>query len=98
MLIQLDSHPVYLSTLPGGEPKTLRSWTRAMWQKLSLRARINLLLALVLALGLAANIGGLSWRPPPVFRPKIKASCGWRENLSKRSWPGCTRHQTPMRG
>jgi two-component system sensor histidine kinase UhpB len=30
-----------------------------MWQKLSLRARINLLLALVLALGLAANIGRL---------------------------------------
>ena len=30
-----------------------------MWQKLSLRARINLLLALVLALGLAANIARL---------------------------------------
>ena len=30
-----------------------------MWQKLSLRARINLLLALVLALGLAINIGRL---------------------------------------
>jgi two-component system, NarL family, sensor histidine kinase UhpB len=30
-----------------------------MWQKLSLRARINLLLALVLALGLTANIGRL---------------------------------------
>src|SRR5947199_10543580 len=30
-----------------------------MWQKLSLRARINLLLALVLALGLTANIARL---------------------------------------
>ena len=30
-----------------------------MWQKLSLRARINLLLALVLTLGLAANIARL---------------------------------------
>src|SRR4030081_696189 len=30
-----------------------------MWQKLSLRARINLLLALVLALGLAINIARL---------------------------------------
>src|SRR5262249_52543082 len=31
-----------------------------MWQKLSLRARINLLLALVLALGLAVNIARLA--------------------------------------
>lgn len=30
-----------------------------MWQRLSLRARINVLLALVLALGLAANVGRL---------------------------------------
>src|SRR5215813_8339279 len=30
-----------------------------MWQKLSLRARINLLLALILALGLAVNIARL---------------------------------------
>ena len=30
-----------------------------MWQKLSLRARINLLLALVLTLGLATNIARL---------------------------------------
>src|SRR5262245_64882157 len=30
-----------------------------MWQKLSLRARVNLLLAIVLALGLAINVGRL---------------------------------------
>ena len=30
-----------------------------MWQKLSLRARLNMLLALILALGLAINIGRL---------------------------------------
>jgi two-component system, NarL family, sensor histidine kinase UhpB len=35
------------------------SWTKPMWQKLSLRARINLLIALVLALGLAINIARL---------------------------------------
>ena len=35
------------------------SWTKPMWQKLSLRARINVLLALVLALGLAINIARL---------------------------------------
>src|SRR6195952_1325703 len=34
-------------------------WTNAMWQKLSLRARINFLLAFVLALGLAINIARL---------------------------------------
>ena len=36
-----------------------------MWQKLSLRARINLLLALVLALGLLINIGRLVLEAPP---------------------------------
>ena len=35
------------------------SWTKPMWQKLSLRARINVLLALVLALGLAIKIARL---------------------------------------
>src|SRR6266702_1601789 len=35
------------------------SWNFPMWQKLSLRARINLLLALVLTLGLAINIARL---------------------------------------
>src|SRR5262252_4776333 len=36
-----------------------RSGTHPMWQNLSLRGRINLLLALVLALGLAINIARL---------------------------------------
>src|SRR5882672_161552 len=36
-----------------------------MWQKLSLRARINLLLALVLALGLAVNIARLVLEAAP---------------------------------
>jgi two-component system sensor histidine kinase UhpB len=36
-----------------------------MWQKLSLRARINVLLALVLALGLAANVMRLVWDAAP---------------------------------
>src|SRR3954452_12032845 len=34
-------------------------WTNVMWQNLSLRARINFLLAFVLALGLAVNIARL---------------------------------------
>ena len=41
------------------------SWTNPMWQKLSLRARINLLLALVLALGLAINIARLALEAGP---------------------------------
>jgi two-component system sensor histidine kinase UhpB len=36
-----------------------------MWQRLSLRGRINLLLALVLALGLAANVARLVWNAAP---------------------------------
>src|SRR3954464_13828837 len=36
-----------------------------MWQKFSLRTRINLLLALVLALGLAANIARLVLEAAP---------------------------------
>ena len=36
-----------------------------MWQRLSLRARINLLLALVLALGLAANVARLALEAAP---------------------------------
>src|SRR6195952_3791280 len=47
----------------GEEPDATRSrmniWTNVMWQKLSLRARINFLLAFVLALGLAINIARL---------------------------------------
>src|SRR3954465_8199733 len=47
----------------GEEPDATRPrvnrWTNAMWQKLSLRARINFLLAFVLALGLTVNIARL---------------------------------------
>jgi two-component system sensor histidine kinase UhpB len=39
-----------------------------MWQKLSLRARVNLLLALVLALGLAINVGRLVLEAGPRVR------------------------------
>jgi two-component system, NarL family, sensor histidine kinase UhpB len=44
------------------------SWTNLMWQKLSLRARINVLLALVLALGLAVNIARLVLEAGPRVR------------------------------
>src|ERR1700737_4517048 len=43
----------------GEERNATRSGAKLMWQKLSLRARINVLLALVLALGLLINIGRL---------------------------------------
>src|SRR3954452_3069853 len=43
----------------GEEPDAARSRIDVMWQKLSLRSRINLLLAFVLALGLAINIARL---------------------------------------
>src|SRR6478736_6761764 len=49
----------------GEEPDATRSRTRVMWQKLSLRARINLLLALVLTLGLAINIARLVLEAAP---------------------------------
>src|SRR6478735_7212220 len=49
----------------GEEPDATRSRTRVMWQKLSLRARINLLLALVLTLGLAVNIARLVLEAAP---------------------------------
>ena len=39
-----------------------------MWRKLSLRMRLNLLFALVLALGLAANIGRLVLEAGPRIR------------------------------
>src|SRR3978361_697380 len=41
---------------PDATRPRINIWTNVMWQKLSLRARINLLLAFVLALGLAINI------------------------------------------
>src|SRR5437764_13079611 len=43
----------------GEEPDATPPWAHVMWQKLSLRARINLLLAFVLTLGLAINIARL---------------------------------------
>src|SRR6266436_3324938 len=58
--VQLDSRPYCLSTLP--VIRSLRRppiWTSAMWQKLSLRARLNVLLALILTLGLVINVGRL---------------------------------------
>src|SRR5690348_9795670 len=42
-----------------------RNGEHAMWQRLSLRARINLLLALVLAFGLAVNIARLVLEAAP---------------------------------
>lgn len=39
-----------------------------MWQRLSLRARVNLLLAIVLALGLAINVGRLALEAGPRVR------------------------------
>jgi len=43
-----------------------------MWQKLSLRSRLNLLLALVLVLGLAVNIGRLALEAAP----RVQAGTG----------------------
>src|SRR5260221_8149493 len=64
--VQLDSRRLYLSTL-------LLTWgparrgigRKAMWQKLSLRARLNMLLALVLTAGLAINIARLVLEAAP---------------------------------
>ena len=55
--VQLDRRTFYLSTLlsPGNQ-RAAQFGTNAMWQKLSLRARLNTLLALVLMLGLTINI------------------------------------------
>src|SRR5882757_3595803 len=52
----------------GEEPDATRPRTNVMWQKLSLRARINLLLAFVLALGLAINIARLVVEATPRVR------------------------------
>src|SRR3954465_3028076 len=49
----------------GEEPDATRARTRVTGQKLSLRARINLLLALVLSLGLAINIARLVLEAAP---------------------------------
>ncbi|HEV7821479.1 MAG TPA: hypothetical protein VGO84_09885, partial [Burkholderiales bacterium] len=47
------------------EPTRRGFWTNAMWQKLSLRARLNVLLALVLVFGLAVNITRLALEAGP---------------------------------
>jgi len=60
LYVRLDRPVIYLSTLSNDEAAIVTlSWTNPMWQRLSLRARINLLLALVLALGLTVNIARL---------------------------------------
>ena len=64
--VQLDSHSFYLSTLLLMRRAAWRGIGRkAMWQKLSLRARLNMLLALVLTLGLAINIARLVLEAAP---------------------------------
>ncbi|CCE11381.1 putative two-component sensor histidine kinase [Bradyrhizobium sp. STM 3843] len=56
-----------------------------MWHNLSLRARINLLLALVLTLGLAVNIGRLVWEAGPRVRAEdqsvIRLARGFVETI-----------------
>ena len=67
--VQLDSRIFYLSTLLlMRDPTAVRHWKIAMWQKLSLRARLNVLLALVLTLGLAINIARLVLEAAPRVR------------------------------
>src|SRR5450432_4582461 len=64
--VQLDSHRFYLSTLLLTRGPAWRGIGRkAMWQKLSLRARLNMLLALVLTVGLAINITRLVLEAAP---------------------------------
>src|ERR1041384_8529818 len=61
--LQLDRRAICLSTFP--VMRTCVQQEHAMWQRLSLRGRINLLLALVLALGLAVNVARLVWDAAP---------------------------------
>src|SRR5260370_41498818 len=56
--VQLDNRCFWLSTFCAGSPMRSK-WSMAMWQKLSLRARLNTLLALVMVLGLVINIARL---------------------------------------
>src|SRR6202171_2267288 len=64
--VQLDSRRFYLSTLLLMRRAAWRGIGRkAMWQKLSLRAGLNMLLALVLSLGLANNIAPLVMEAAP---------------------------------
>src|SRR3954453_22831071 len=57
----------------GEEPGATRSRTGVMWQRLSLRARINLLLALVLTLGLAINLARLVLEAGPRVQAEDKS-------------------------
>jgi two-component system sensor histidine kinase UhpB len=63
--VQLDSRLFYLSTLLSMGIKAVPYWTNAMWQKLSLRARLNTILALILTLGLVINIARLVLEAAP---------------------------------
>src|SRR5712671_4173716 len=64
--VQLDSRRFYLSTLLLMKRAAWRGIGRkAMWQNLSLRARLNTLLALVLTVGLAINIARLVLEAAP---------------------------------
>ena len=67
-----------------------------MWQKLSLHARINLLLAFVLALGLAINIARLVLEADATCSGRrSKRHHGWRANLSRRSSPALNEAPDP---
>jgi two-component system, NarL family, sensor histidine kinase UhpB len=66
--VQLDSRHFCLSTLllgRGSGNGAKQGWNEAMWRKLSLRARLNTLLALVLMLGLVINIARLVLEAAP---------------------------------
>src|SRR5260370_24856485 len=56
--VQLDNRCFWLSTVCAGSPMRSK-WSMAMWQQLSLHARLNTLLALVMVLGLVINIARL---------------------------------------
>src|SRR5258708_24403116 len=72
--VQLDSRRFYLSTLLLMRGPAWRGIGRkAMLQKLSLRARLNMLLALVLTLGLAVNIARLAREAAPRVQAEDQA-------------------------
>src|SRR5215475_633420 len=62
--VHLDRRANCLSTFlfaGNGKPQ----WGKIMWQRLSLRGRINVLLALILTLGLAINVARLALEAAP---------------------------------
>src|ERR1700760_544837 len=63
--LHCDSHDFCLSTLLLTRNRSRRERKNVMWQRLSLRGRINLLLALVLAAGLAVNVARLALEAAP---------------------------------